>query len=80
MRGKALYSLEQFKDAIQSFSRVLTLDQNDHESYFWRGASFGKMQNLAKAEKDFLKATQLNPNEQVYVNFLNEVRTRKNRK
>ena len=56
----------QYSEAIQDFTKVIELNPDDAEAYYFRGSTYysqGEHNHAIKAIKDFTKAIELNPDD-----------------
>jgi len=65
---------ERFKDAIEAYSEALSRVEKETEQfwtvYYTRGIAYEQTQQWAKAEKDFLRALDLKPDQPEVLNYL----------
>ena len=59
--GLSLVNLERFEEAAKCFERVVKLDDNDANSWFYLGCCEEKNDNVKKAEKAYKKVLSLRP-------------------
>ena len=69
LRSEGLYkkSLIYYNQVIEA---IKTLDEKDWQVFYSRGITNERLKNWGDAEKDFLKALQLNPNEPYVLNYI----------
>ena len=60
-RGKSLYDLGRYDQAIQDFGEVINLDPIYAAAYFWRGMSCNKLGHDKQAIQDFSEVIRLDP-------------------
>ena len=68
-RGETNFNSENYKAAINAFTKAINIDPNSASSYNWRALSYYRLDdvvNLDAAIKDFTKAIILDPKESVY--------------
>ena len=69
LRSEGLYkkSLIYYNQVIEA---IKNLDEKDWQVFYSRGITNERLKNWGDAEKDFLKALQLNPNEPYVLNYI----------
>ena len=72
--GNILRSRKRYREAIDYYTRVLALlpkEEKRHWTYWYaRGTSYERIKNWPKAEKDLLKAMELDPDQALILNYL----------
>ena len=72
--GDMLRYDEQFPEAAQAYTQALTITGGDHPAdwrfYYVRGIAYERDKQWPKAEADFLKALELNPDQPAVLNYL----------
>jgi len=72
--GNMLYGSKRYREAIDYYSRIIRMVRKPevHHSRYWyfRGMSYEKIGQWPKAEKDLLRALEMNPDEAVILNHL----------
>lgn len=62
LKGTLHYNLDEFSDAIKSFSIALSIKKDDHIIYYLRGLSYFNLNDFDYAKKDFEIALSLKKN------------------
>ena len=60
-RGNSKYDLQDYRGAIQDYSKAIELDPSDAEAYYNRGLAKRKLQDYRGAIQDYSKAIELDP-------------------
>jgi tetratricopeptide (TPR) repeat protein len=72
--GQLLRSTKDFKGAAKAYSvaidRLGTPEPEDWQLFYYRGIAYERAKDWAPAEKDFLKALELSPDEPFVLNYL----------
>jgi tetratricopeptide (TPR) repeat protein len=72
--GDVLRANKQFTEAAEVYSKAVALigppQKNDWSLFYYRGISYERSKQWPKAEADFYKALELNPNEAHVLNYL----------
>ena len=72
--GNILRSRKRYKEAIDYYTRVLALLPTERKQHwtFWyaRGTSYERIKDWPRAEKDLLKAMELDPDQALILNYL----------
>jgi tetratricopeptide (TPR) repeat protein len=72
--GDVLRSNKKFAEAAEVYSRAVALNpqpqKSDWSIYYYRGICYERTKQWPKAEADFFKALELNPNEASVLNYL----------
>ena len=69
MRGIAFSSLKQYENALADFNACLSINRDDNEALYQRGALLvNHYQKYAEALADFDRAIQINPQGRYYLN------------
>jgi tetratricopeptide (TPR) repeat protein len=72
--GELYRSKQNYKDAAAAFEeakkRITKFEPHHWQLLFWNGAAHERLKKWPQAEKDFLKALELNPNEPQVLNYL----------
>ena len=72
--GNILRSRKRYREAIDYYTRVLALlpkEEKRHWTYWYaRGTSYERIKDWPKAEKDLLKALELDPDQALILNYL----------
>lgn len=58
IKGKALFQLEQYKEAHDEFARAVWFFKEKGEPYRWKGLANHRLNNLEEAKTDFQRAIQ----------------------
>lgn len=61
LHGLANLRLREFEAALADLNDVLSIDQNDYESFYFRGLAHYYLQVIEQAKNDFLASIALNP-------------------
>ena len=65
------YSLKNYDNSLKLFSRCIKTKPNNSETYSDRGVVYQKLTEIKKAEKDFLKAIDIDNNTNALFNYAN---------
>jgi len=77
--GSAKYSLEDFNGAIKDLDRAIELQKDYAAAYYVRAICYGELGEMNKANIDFSKVLELNPNyKEVFVNRAYYVKAQNN--
>jgi tetratricopeptide (TPR) repeat protein len=77
--GSAKYSLKDFKGAIKDLDRAIELQKDYAAAYYVRAICYGELGEANKANIDFSKVLELNPNyKEVFVNRAYYVKAQNN--
>ena len=72
--AKSLHNEKKYLDAIDYYSQVIEFNSlrnvENWDLYYSRGMSFERIKNWKKADKDFLKAIEINPEAAFVLNYL----------
>ena len=72
--GDLLRYDEQFVDAAEAYTKALAITGGDHPAdwrfYYVRGIAYERAKQWPKAEADFLRALELNPDQPAVLNYL----------
>ena len=60
-RGIALLGQEKEHEAISAFDELLRIDPEDPWGHYWRGLTYKSFGKLGKAEVEFARAKELDP-------------------
>jgi len=79
-RGNSKYDLQDYRGAIQDYSKAIELDPSNADAYYNRGNAKRKLQDYRGAIQDYSKAIELDPSKsEAYGNrglakyFLNDI-------
>ena len=72
------YSLENYNNSLKLFSECIKEKPNNSESYSDRGIVYHKLKENKKAEKDYLKAIDIDNNTNALFNYANLLRENNN--
>ena len=74
LHGEVLRKQERFATAAQSYSEAIdrlgTLHEDDWKLFYYRGMSFERSGHWQQAERDFMQALQLKPEQPFVLNYL----------
>lgn len=70
LRGIAKYNLDDFRGALDDYSRAISLNPFYAEAYHYRGVTHEQLGDFSRARRDLLSALELNPaNGSIYANM-----------
>lgn len=72
-RGILLYDLDAVESSILAFNKVMDMDRQNPEVYYWLGQCFLKKRDTASAKDFIIEATRLEPTNSGYRNLLNRL-------
>ncbi|MBC6473034.1 MAG: tetratricopeptide repeat protein [Hormoscilla sp. GM102CHS1] len=67
-RGKALYWLQRYREALASFDKTININPEDSVLYWLRGLLLQELERYAEAVEAYSKAIDIKPHPFAYVN------------
>ena len=57
--GNIFYSRQDYRNAIESYTKAINFNPSNAAAYVYRGSAFGSLRNYSGAESDYIRALQL---------------------
>lgn len=69
MTAHSLFVLKDYQQAIEYYSKAISIKSDYTEAYYWRGNAYFNLNMKSEARRDIDKAISLDPKNETYLNF-----------